>query len=263
MILVQVVNDILTSNDSVEDLKNVLTAIGIVLTIIFGIYTVRQKRRDRLITIRNKLTDILEKLANLNMDNAKYQVSKAKDQLPDNYNGLLSDYRRVYVTHASNFVSQLPNSMTYSHELSLIAQAFSSIDDLGNAELYFDKSRQRADNVVDQILSERNYARFLFTKVDKKAGEELYDEIFKTHKGESDMVLFYLGETYKRWAAAYLTYGENVLHNDKLQLARLQFDKMKNTHLKVNHIRQIDTMLRSGMKDHFQSHLEADKTNND
>lgn len=231
--------------DGLRDLRNILTAFGIGLTVIFGVITYWQKTHDKQIGLRKQLTEILEKLVNLNIEIAKYKIEREllSNKLPENYGGLINDYRRFFVTHAAAIVAEMPKSKTFSHELSLIAQAFDNIDDNLNAEKFFNKAIERAENTVDKILSSRSYARYVFNKVDRRSGDEMFNKIINSYENEtSESIIYYRAETYKRWGTLYK--GINEIEYKRLMgLAKLEFSKLKNEITKNGEIKRIDNLI--------------------
>jgi hypothetical protein len=150
------------------------------------------------------------------------------------------------VTHAADIVVHIPQNKTSSHELGLIGWAFTSIDDLKNAESFFLKSIARAANNTEKILSERNYARFTFQKLDIKRADEKFNEIMKKYNDpKDDIITYYRGETYKRWAGLYKDV-DNAKYLSLLHFAIEEFSNLKGESLKKDQIKRVTDMIGQG-----------------
>jgi hypothetical protein len=241
-----------TNQDVVDRLDGVQTLIAIlggIFAILIGFISYWQKNLDKQIALRKQLTEALDKLVNVNMDNAKYRAGKDKESLPENYLPLLNDYRRLYLSQVGYIYDKINVKRINFFELTLIAQAYSSIDDLESAKLFFKRSIERTEeidvsiNVIERIIAQRNYANFLFQKVSIDEANAIYKELFENYSTDkNDTQILYIADTYKRWANLYKDYKKDE-YIAKLKLAISEFSKLKSKNTRDDQIKKVNDML--------------------
>jgi hypothetical protein len=156
-----------------------------------------QKRAETKIALRKQLTELLEKLTDLNLESSKARTNPS--QSPPNTLGLLNDQRRFFVRQAAFLVTQLPKQVS-PYEYRLVADGFNDIDETPEAEKYFRMGIKKSKTSVDKTIITRQYARWLY--VERRFGEAVdqFDEAAKAAEGKGDRLTFYRFECYERFA---------------------------------------------------------------
>src|SRR5438105_154091 len=118
--------------------KDWITLLASLSALIFSSLTFRQKKGEGQLLLRKQLTELLEKLSELNTEISKYRIAQSKkDEYPPNYIGLMNDQRRLLVRQADFISSKIPKLIA-NYEYLIIAGAFDGIDQTELAEKYFE-----------------------------------------------------------------------------------------------------------------------------
>jgi tetratricopeptide (TPR) repeat protein len=162
--------------------------------------TLRQKGYETQRALRIQLTDVLNKIVSLNVENAKLPPDGTLPPgTPPSIKALLNDQRRFLVRQATYIMHQI-EPLVSSFEYLLIAATYDNIDDVYQATRYFEIAQQRAEDDINRGIITRSYARFLFNQGEHGRGREQYGEALKIFSGDSDRMKEYRGDTYLRWA---------------------------------------------------------------
>ncbi len=189
--------------------------------------------------IRKQLTDIIEKLHDVNIENAKANDKKLGEQYPRNYGRLLSDQRRFLVRQAKYNAEQIPKLVS-PYELMVIAVGLEEIDDAPEAEKWFRKAVSKAFNEFDEIIIRRQFGRALFRVGQIDDARKQFQLASEVRKGTTDRQIIYNGDTFERWGGLEADYGSRTKARDLMQLAELEYKKIGANWLRK---RQLDRTL--------------------
>jgi tetratricopeptide (TPR) repeat protein len=191
--------------------KDWATLIISVTALFFSILSFRQKAGEGRLALRRQLTDLLEKLTEMNTEIAK--SNHLKEEYPPHFGRLLNDQRRFLVRQAA-FVASKISDLVSPYEYLVVAGAFDGVDDTYQAERFYQLAT-KADDPLDRGISIRAYARYLFNQGRAEEARRYYSEALNCVKGESDRQRHFRGDTYERWATLEREWG-NVEDASKL-----------------------------------------------
>jgi tetratricopeptide (TPR) repeat protein len=163
---------------------------------IFALISYRQKASEASQARRKQLTDVLQKLSDLNTEMAKFRA--AKEGYPSNYIAFINDQRRFLLRQAA-YISRSIGRLVSPYEYLLIATASDDLNYVEEAERYF-KLATGAKYSIDRAIAVRGYARFLFRQGNPEEARKNFKQALDSFTGETDRHKFYRGETYERWA---------------------------------------------------------------
>lgn len=182
-----------------------------------------QKSVEGKLALRKQLTELLEKLTDLNTEVAKFRALSSKgkaDEYPPNYVGLLGDQRRFLVRQAE-FISRRIKRLVSPYECLAIAAAFDGVNDIFQAEHFYKRAIDSASPPLDKGIAIRSYARFLLGRGRLEEGRKEYSLALTTLKGGSDHLRESRGDTYERWADQEREWG-NKEESDRLMREALR-----------------------------------------
>jgi len=205
-----------------------------------------QKSVEGKLALRKQLTELLEKLADLNTEIAKFKAldSKGKaDEYPPNYIGLQGDQRRFLVRQAE-FVSRRIKKLVSPYEYLLIAAAFDGVDDIYQAEYFYKRAIDTATPPLDKGIAIRSYARFLLGRARLEEGRKEYSLALDTLKGGSDHLRQTRGDTYERWADQEREWGNMEESSRLLREALREADTIDHPGRKIFQTTRLNERLR-------------------
>lgn len=164
------------------------------LALVVSLVGNRQKIRDTQISLRKQLTELLEKLTDLNLEREKARALNTS--LPQNYFGLLNDQRRFFVRQAA-FLADRVETQVSPYEYRLLADGFVDIDDVFEAEKYFKLGIQRTKNPFEKTIMLRGYARLLAIEGRWDEARESFQAALHQAVGNTDRQIFYRSECYE------------------------------------------------------------------
>ena len=210
--------------------------------LVFSILSFRQKAGEGRLALRKQLTDLLEKLTELNTEVSKFRyLREKKDEYPPNYIGLLNDQRRFIVRQAAFVASKIRNFVS-PYEYLVIAGGFDSIDDTYQAESFYQLA-SKTDDLLDRGIAIRGYARYLFNRGRIEEAREHYSGAVECFKGESDHLRFSRGETYERWAGQEREWENKTEANSLLERAIAEYKSLTNPARQTREVERITTLL--------------------
>ena len=179
--------------------KDWITLVASLLALSVSLLSYKQKSNEGRLALRKQLTDLFEKLTELNTETAMYRL-KERDY-PTNYSGLLNDKRRFLVRQANFLVNHL-GDLVSPYEYLLIAGAYDEINDTFQAEAYFGRAIGSSSDSLDKGIAVRGYARYLFNQGPLRHVEARaqYEKAVSLFCEGNDRHRNYLGDTYTRWA---------------------------------------------------------------
>jgi hypothetical protein len=179
--------------------KDWITFCASISALVFSIITYRQKSGEAKLALRKQLTDLFEKLTDLNLQSQMARLKR--DEFPQNYWGLLNDQRRFLARQAA-FISQRIETLVTPWEYLLLAWAFDEISDSFQAERYFLLATETAVEPFDRAIITRSYARYLFNQgpETQEKSRRLYQQAVHSFGEETDRIIAFRAETFERWA---------------------------------------------------------------
>ncbi len=191
--------DLLTAFLNKLEAKDWIMLIASLSALMVSVLSYRQRSSEGRLALRKQLTDVLEKLSELNTEAAMHRLKP--DEYPANYGGLLNDKRRFLVRQAT-FLMDSVGTLVSPYEYLLVAGAYGDINDTYQAEAYFVQAMHASDESIDKGIAIRSFARFLFSQ-----GPSRHDHARRYCQSAADLFVekndrhrIYLGDTFVRWA---------------------------------------------------------------
>lgn len=205
--------------------KDAATLIFSLAAFTLSAWTFMQKQGEAKGALRKQLTDIIEKLHDLNVESSKSTDEKLGQQYPKNFGRLLSDQRRFLVRQAKYISEQIPRLVS-PYELMVIAVGLDEIDDGSEAKKWFARATAKADNPFDEVIVRRQLARALFRSDQITEAREQFLHASKVLRGVSDREIIYTGDTFERWARLEADYGSQTQASQLLQAAKQEYSRI-------------------------------------
>src|SRR5262249_2086476 len=177
--------------------KDWLTLAASLSAFVVSILSFRQKSAESRLALRKQLTDLLEKLTDLNTEVAKFRANK-KDY-PPNYPGLLNDQRRFLARQAVFIAGQIAQLVS-PYEYLVLAGSFDDINDWSQSEHYFHLAIATASNPLDRGIAIGGYGRYLYGHGRVDDARKQYSSAIQCFQGDSDRIRVFRADTYERWA---------------------------------------------------------------
>jgi tetratricopeptide (TPR) repeat protein len=208
--------------------KDWTTLVVSTFALVFSVVTLRQKAGEARLARREQLTDLLQKLSELNTEVSTYRFLREakKDEYPPNYVGLINDQRRFLVRQAA-FVAAKIKRLVSPYEYLIIAGGFDSIDDTYQAEHFYQLATKTKDQ-IDRGIAIRGYGRYLFNRGRMEEARQYYLLALEAFKGDSDHLRHARADTYERWAAHEREWGHPTEANSKLEHAVAEYRTLTN-----------------------------------
>ena len=165
-----------------------------------------QRKSENRFSLRKHLTEVLEKITDLNTDVAKYRSLQNKEGYPQNYVAIVNDQRRFFARQAAHLADQI-RDMTSPYEYLVIAGALSEVEAVDQAETYFKKALEMENTPMETARISRAYGRFLFQEGRPEEGRDKFWDADTSVQGTSDVELAFRGNTYERLAIAEEEYA--------------------------------------------------------
>ena len=214
-----------TTNSAAFQAKDWITLCASLSALFFSILTYRQKSGESRLSLRKQLTELLEKLTDLNLEAGKYRNKKT--DYPTNYLGLLNDQRRFFIRQAEFVAEQIP-ALVSPYEYLVLAGAFDETDDTPQADKYFNLAIASTSKKFDQGIATRGYGRFLFVQGNLQEARLKIEAAIQCFVGEDDRSLIYTANSYERWAALEDEWGDPLERLRLLGKAIEFYDKLSN-----------------------------------
>src|SRR5262249_2040551 len=148
-----------------------------------------------------------------------------REEYPPNYLGLIADQRRFLVRQAE-FVSRKIGGLVSPYEYLVIAGAFDAGGDTEQAERFFGRGINQADNAPDPGMAMRGFARYLFARGQVDEGRAQYERAIAAFAGDTDRWRFYRGNTYERLASQEHEWRDAARAEKAWQLASAEFGSL-------------------------------------
>lgn len=186
--------------------KDVLTLVVSFCALGLSVQSYFQRKAENRIGLRKQLTDMLEKLTDLNAEIAKYRSLKSKDGFPDNYPGILNDQRRFFARQAAYLANRI-QALTSPYEYLVIAASLNEVEAVDQAEEYFRKALKMKNTPMEAARISRAYAQFLFGQGRPEEARIQFSRAESQVEGRSDVEIAFRGNTYERWAISEADYA--------------------------------------------------------
>lgn len=235
--------------------KDAATLIFSFAAFIISAWTFLQKRGEAKSALRKQLTDMIEKLHDLNVENAKSNDEKLGLQYPKHFGRLLSDQRRFLVRQAKYIGEQIPNLVS-PYELMVIAIGLDEIDDAPEAKKWFLRALAKADSEFDEVIVRRQFGRTLFRSGQIEDAREQFELASKVFKGNSDREMIYAGDTFERWGGLETDYGSKSRAPQLFGLAEQEYSRIGAEWLRK---RQLDRLASVGKSREDRPKLSTDE----
>ncbi len=187
-----------------RSLKDVATIAISSAAFIFSVLGYFERHAQGKLAVRKQLTDVIEKLNDVNTEVAKFRALRDQGQatnLPANFIGLMADQRRFLVRQAEYLARRVPHTVS-PFEYLVIAQAFDAVDDVVKADEYFRQAVEHAVESVDVNIVRRSFARYLFVRGRLDEGRAEYERSLEGVQGTTDEMLQARADTLDRWATS-------------------------------------------------------------
>jgi hypothetical protein len=116
--------------------KDWLTLSVSVIALAVAIFSFKQKSTEYRLSIRKQVADLIAKLHDLNVEFAKSTSRSKKDDLPEAYEGHITDQRRFNVRQADYLCDKIPDLISPFEHI-ILAINFVDIGDGLQAEKHF------------------------------------------------------------------------------------------------------------------------------
>jgi len=236
---VQTVDQILAYINS-HGIDKVAPIVVSLVALAFSFLSYRQKDKEGKLGLRKQLTEILEKLTNLNVEDAKAR-SQSEDY-PLNYTGIINDNRRFLVRQAAYLAMQLDTRVS-PYEYRIIADGFSSIHDVFEAGKFYEMGIQTAPVGFDKAIILRAYARFLFREGRRDDATRFFEKSLAEVSGSSDRAIYHRMECYERWAALEGDVENLISQIDLLSKAAAEAERYSEKSRRKKEYDRINTLL--------------------
>lgn len=183
-----------------------ISTLAFFLSITATIISLIRSKYERQRAIRNELTEVLNQIISVGLENAKVLRDAPDDPTyAQNISATLNQRNTFLLQQAMFLVEQIPDLAT-GVEYNTIAAANANSGDVISAEKYHEKAILAARNNYYKSLATRSYAAFLFVQHRFEEGRDSYKKSITLLSGSGDLVRYTNGLTYQMWAW-------NELHN--------------------------------------------------
>lgn len=205
--------------------KDLITFGASMAAIFISTMTYFQRASEAKSGSRKHLTDIIEKLHETNVEQAKWRDKDLRKEFPRDYDRLIGDRRRFLVRQAKYLVEQVPGLVS-PYERGLVAMGLESIDDTTEANEWFRAAIKYAHNEFDKLIVLRQYGRFLFRTGRVNEGRKQFNKATNLLCYGSDRNNVYQGDTYERWAQLEYDFGDKNRVAELLDHANIEYRKV-------------------------------------
>jgi tetratricopeptide (TPR) repeat protein len=187
-----------------------ISLIALIISIFSNFY---QKQKEDKRAIRKNLSDTLESVTKINIENVKLANSLINDSIEGvSLRRSYNTQRRILVAHA-NFLILNYDSIVTDIDCNIMAGAYNSIGDYDKASSYWEKTINKSDSNPILHMNLRGFASFLFSQGKIDAGRNKYKEAFSINLEDNDPNRRLLSDTYFMWAL--VEKGENNFNEEK------------------------------------------------
>jgi tetratricopeptide (TPR) repeat protein len=175
----------------------IISVIALIVSIFLNFF---QRAKDEKRSTRKDLSDTLESIAKINIENTKLRQNNVEAtpeiiELRRNYNS----QRRILIAHADFLISNY-DDIVIDIDCNIAAGAYKTIGDYDKAELYWKKTIEKSDSAPIKHMNLRGYGTFLFEQGKIEAGRSKFREALLIDLPDSDASKSLITDTYLMWA---------------------------------------------------------------
>jgi hypothetical protein len=213
-----------------------------ITALVFSTITLYLKLNETNQALRKQLTDVLQKLADLNTEISKFRSLVKKEEYPSNYGSLINDQRQFLVRQAAFIVKRI-EKLASPFEYLLIAGAFDDINEIEEADRFF-KIASKTKQPFQHGIAIRGYARFQFHLGKQAEARRNFQKAINSFLGETDRHKTYLGDTYERWATLEQEWSNEDEAQKLLKLALAAYQSLRNPSRSRGEVNRIESKLK-------------------
>lgn len=243
-------NQVYTKN-TIDIISIIISIVALLLSVYANINSQTREESEKNRTIRIQLTDVLGRINNLNLENARIfkDYSEADPEYASRISAILNQENVSLLWQAKYLSEQIPDLISVV-DLNTIAYANFLANNILEAEGFHKKSIEKAKNNNDnysRALTTRSYAIFLFSTGRSTEGRRQYETSVTLLeslpiKGNSDVIPSTIGYTYQQRAISELSIGEIENAKKYFNKAESEFNKMENSFVKNTYLRSLNDL---------------------
>ena len=222
--------EILNSLQPKDSFALLFSCLALIVSIISFVVTLLQKKGETERGLRLELSNVLEKLSDIEVVMAQDGPGHLGGDLPAQSNrtirGVKTIQRRYLTSKADFIVKRVPAALVTDGELLVLALAYAAIDDFSKAEEYWRKCIDTAVTPLHKAVNLRMFARFCFFVKSAEEGRRQFASAVELASDATDASKYSKGTTYEVWAAAEAQAGFHDEAENKLKIAKVIFESI-------------------------------------
>lgn len=234
-----------------KDLASIIISIlALLLSIYANINTEIKTRSETSRTIRLQLTDILDRIIKLELENAKYQKDYNNNDSDYTFNiSSILNQQNVSLLQQANYLSrELKEELISVNDFITIAVANQRAGFLVEADDFYNKATKKAKNISDrysEAVATRAYANFLFLTGKIQDGRNKYENSISVlqslpTQGQNDLIPYQLALTHQYWGVSESSINNKDSARINFNNARNEFKKITNPFARNQNLEIID-----------------------
>ena len=240
------------NSKNITDISSiVISIVALLLSVYANINSQAREESEKNRTIRIQLTDVLGRINNLNLENAKIfkDYSETDPEYASRISVILNQENASLLWQAKYLSEQIPDLISVV-DLNILAYANFFANNILEAENFHQKSIEKAKNTNDnysQALTTRAYASFLFSTGRITDGRNQYKNSISllqnlNIKGNSDLIPSSIGYTYQQQGISELSIGEIDNAKKYFIKAEKEFYKMQNSFARNSYLNSLKNL---------------------
>jgi tetratricopeptide (TPR) repeat protein len=184
---------------------------------------------ERRIALRSELTDLLSRLIQAQLDNARLMKENAGDAAyVQMVSSTLNQQNAFLLSEATLIIEQIPD-LVGAVEYNTLAVAFYNTSDLERSEEYYRRAIQSADGPSQQTMAQRSFAQFLFSTGRIREARTLYEAALEDLPENDPMTPQTNGYTLQQWGWLEANLAGDVEGASRLfDRAQAQYEEVDN-----------------------------------
>ncbi len=178
-------------------------------------------------TLRVQLTSVLEKIADLGLENAKLFKAPENMMYVQNASAILNTQNALLLQQARYLADRMPELVS-PPELNAIAVAYANTGNYPVAETFYKRAVERCENMYDRAMATRSYAAFVFQQRRREEGRELFTEAIKLVAGADNLARTTNGQTYQMWGFSEKAAGLAKEAQERFERAEQEYGGIDN-----------------------------------
>jgi tetratricopeptide (TPR) repeat protein len=184
----------------ISALALLVSALGAAFSITRGKYEERHAEAEERRTLRTQLSDVLSRILETTVENAKIFYSTADGD--PNYRQAISialGQRQTVLLHQAMYLADKIPELVTAVEFNTLAATTAEAGQLIEAEQYHKKAIETSSNDVYKSRATRSYAVFLFSQRRFEEGREQFRKAVSLLSGGNNLVRYDNGISYQFW----------------------------------------------------------------